>query len=133
LAGPQLAVGDQHRSMSLLRRALSIACWLAIAALLVRIAAGGALVGLMDAPSVSGVVIASVGTALAGAAVVLVVGLTVGARWARALSIGAAVVAIAEGMLLAVAEHESGTLIAAAAALALLAGLGERPISRPAD
>jgi hypothetical protein len=119
--------------MSLLRRALSIGFWLVVAALLVRIAVGGALLGVVDAPSVAGVVVASIGAALLVAAVVLVVGLAAGTQWARALSLGAAVVAIAEGALLVVADHESGTLIAAAAALALLAGLAERPTSRPAD
>ena len=119
--------------MSPRRRALLIACWLAIAALLLRIAAGGALVRLVDAPSLAAVVIASIGAVLLGVAVLLVVGLAVGADWGRTLSRGAAVLAIAAGALLVVAGHESGTLIAAAAALALLAGLAERPSSRLSD
>jgi hypothetical protein len=119
--------------MSPRRRALSIACWLAVAALLVRIAVGGALVDLMDAPTVPGVVIASIGAALFAAAVLLVVGLAGGTRWARALSLGAAVVAIAEGALLLVAQHQSGALIAAAGVLAVLAGLSARPSIRPSD
>jgi hypothetical protein len=119
--------------MSPRRRALSIACWLAVAGLLVRIAVGGALLDLIDAPTVPGVVIASIGAALIGVAVVLVLGLAVGTHWARPLSLGAAVVAIAEGPLLFNAEHESGALIAAAATVALLAGLAQRPPLRPSD
>ena len=119
--------------MSLPRRAVSIACWLVVAALLVRIAAGGALAGVMDNPSVLGAVIASIGAALLGLAIVLVVGLAAGARRAPAVSVAAAVVAIADGALLVVVDHESGTLIAAAGVLALVAGLVERPSSQPSD
>jgi hypothetical protein len=119
--------------MSPRRLALLIACWLAVAVLLVRIAAGGALVGVMDTPSLPAIVVATFGVVLLGVAVVLIVGLVVEGDRAQALSVGAAVVTVGYGALLVVAGHESGALIAGAAALALLTGLTGRPSSQPSD
>ena len=105
--------------MSSRRRALSVLCWLAIAVLLVRIAVGGAVEDIAAAPSAAGALAVLIGLALVLVAAIVAVALGVGpdARWARTLSAVAAIVAIAFGLILLLAGHESGLLIAAAGAL----------------
>ena len=117
--------------MSSRRRAVSVLCWLAIAALLVRIAAGGALERVAHAPNAAAVTAVAVGAALFGLALVAAVALGAGAAWAAALSVVAATVAIAYGLVLVVGGHESGSLVALAGAVAILAAVALRPPGTP--
>ena len=116
--------------MSSRRRALSVLCWLAIAALLVRIAVGGAIEDVAAAPSAAGAIAVLIGLALIVVAAIVAVALGVGpgAGWVRTLSGAAAVVAIAFGVALLLADHQSGSLVAAAGAVAAVgAVLPEAP------
>lgn len=98
-------------------------CWLAIAALLVRIALGGAVEDVAAAPSAAGAIAVLVGLALVLVAAIVAVALGVGtgAERVRILSAAAANLAIAFGVALLLADHESGSLVAAAGAIAAVA------------
>ena len=111
--------------MSSRRRALTVLCWLAIAALLVRIAVGGAIGEIVAAPSAAGAIALLAGLGLIAVAVIVIValGLGAGAARVRTLSAAAAVAAVAFGVILLLAGHESGSLVAAAGALAALGAL----------
>lgn len=116
--------------MSSRRRALSAVCWLAIAALLIRVALGRGVEDVAAAPSAAGAIAVLIGLALIVVAAIVAVALGAGsgASWVRTLSAAAAVVAIAFGVALVVAGHQSGSLIAAAGALAAVgAFLPEAP------
>jgi hypothetical protein len=110
--------------MSSLRRAVSILCWLAIGGLLVRIAAGGAFAEVIEDPTGGGVAAVLIGVGLIAVGLAAGLGLAAGAAWSRPVSGAAAAVAVAYGVALLPAGHESGSLIAAAGAVATLAALG---------
>ena len=119
--------------MSSRRRVLSILCWLTIEALLARIAAGGALAEVVDAPTAGGAITVLVGLVLVVVGLVVVIALALDAAWAGLLSRAAAAVAAVYGVVLLVAEHESGSLVAAAGVVAALAATLPRTVERVPD
>ena len=96
------------------RRAALAVCWLGIAALLIRIAVGGAISTVLQRPSPAGALASIVGAALVGLGIAIAGALILGAGAARIarVSIVGGVVAIGAGLILVVASHESGSLIA---------------------
>jgi hypothetical protein len=109
------------------RRALLCACWLTIAGLLVRIAIARATFSdLDDHPLI--VVVGAIGAGLAilGVAVLLVVGFLAGSVFATRASRVAAVATIPFGLFLLIGGHQSGSLIALAAAVGLVASSLQR-------
>ena len=103
------------------RGALSAACWLVVAVVLVRMASGG---GTVD--GLNYVVDRAPAWALVGGAVLLVsaVGLVLafalGASRARTASAVAAIIAIAFAVMAGLSGHESSWILGAAAAVALV-------------
>jgi hypothetical protein len=106
-------------------RAVSVLCWLAIAALLVRIAEGGGVEDVLAEPSAAGAAAVLTGLALIVVAVIVAVVLAVRecATWAQWLSAAAGVVAVVFGLALLLAGHQSGSLIAATGAVAIVAAV----------
>lgn len=112
-----------------------MACWLIIAALLIRIAvADGTFSRIGNPPTLLAIAAIVAGAALVGCAPVLAIGLATGAGWTRRLSRFAALAAIALGLALVVGRHESGAVIAAAAIAGLaISGGGSSGHDRPAN
>jgi len=104
------------------RRVLTILCWLAIAGLLVRIAVADTVGDVVAAPTTTGAiaVLTGLGLILAGAIIVVTLGLCIGVNAARRLSLVAGAVAVGFGLALLLAGHQSGSLVAVAGALAAL-------------
>ena len=112
-------------------RALSLACWLAIIVILVRIAvARGTFTNLGNPPPIVAVAGIPTGLALLAAAVFLAGGFAAGTSWAPRASRIAAVLTIPFGLYLFLAGHQSGSLIALAAVACLVASILDRPRPR---
>jgi hypothetical protein len=76
------------------------------------------------------VIAVAIGLALFAVALILVVAFAAGAAWTRRVSLLSAAGAVAFGLALVPARHESGALIAVAAVLAILVAA---PWSVPAE
>lgn len=114
------------------RRALLIVCWLVVAGLLLRIAVAGGTFNRLDdhSPMVAAAAIGA-GLAILGLSVILVAGFAVGSAGASRVSLVGAVPTIAYGVSLVATGHESGSLIALAAAVGLVASTSPRHDRRP--
>lgn len=107
------------------RRAVLMACWLIIAALLIRIAvADGTFSRIGNPPTALAIAAIATGAALVGCVPILAIGFAAGSGWAVRLSRFGTLTAIALGLALVVGRHESGSVIAAAAFVGLAIAAG---------
>jgi hypothetical protein len=113
--------------MSLRLRVLSLVCWLAIVALLIRVAlAPGTFIELFELPLVAAAAGIVLGLSFFALGTVLVVGFAAGSAWAPQVSRAAATLAIPYGAYLFLIGHQSGSLIDLAAIAVLVSSAMER-------
>ena len=107
--------------------AIAAAAWVVIGVVVVRMASGGGtLVGFEYVLTGAPPVMVVGGALLLAAAIVLVYGFAVDAGWAWRTSIGAALLAVAFGLVAGVLGHTSAWFLIAAAIVALWIGWRQR-------
>lgn len=132
-SGPRpSSLGLVTTSLPTVARVVSILCWVAVAAVLVRIVSGGgSLTGVGYVLATEPRVALATGAIVLSTAVFVSVALLQRRPWAWRASAAGAGAALAGSLILVVDDHSSALVAAAAAALALTIGL--HMMSGPGD